>query len=204
MVLLVAAIFLKIARMAEPALDAELMRSAQRGDRSAFEQLVRSYWRGVYSYARRVLADEDLAQEVAQDTFVRGWRYRASWRDSAGTVRAWLFAVAANRIRDARRARREDPRRIETSDDFAADGEAGLEAFARGAIRREVALALDALDPDQREVLALKYLSDLSYEEVAAALGLTVSAAKMRALRARDELARRLRRLVRDSESGDA
>jgi RNA polymerase sigma factor (sigma-70 family) len=187
--------------MADQALDAELMASAQRGDREALETLVRSYYRAVYSYARRVLRDEELASEVTQDTFTRVFRYRASWKPDSGSVRSWIFAVAANRIRDARKARREEPAPIEG--EVAAAGETGLALFARGALREEVARALDELDPTEREVLALKYLSDLSYEEVAKALGVSVSAAKMRALRARDALAARVKRLVADSEDGE-
>jgi RNA polymerase sigma-70 factor (ECF subfamily) len=179
----------------------DLMARAQRGDRSAFDELVRAHHRAVFSYARRVLGDDDRAGEVAQDTFVRAWRYRDSCDPASGTVRAWLFAIAANRVRDARKARGEQP----AGDDLpevAAGGEAGLDAFARGAMRDEVSRAVDALPPDQREVVALKYLSDLSYEDVARILGVSVSAAKMRALRARDALARALARLMA-SDSGD-
>jgi RNA polymerase sigma-70 factor (ECF subfamily) len=175
---------------------------AQRGERGAFDELVGRYHRAVYSYARRVLGDDDLAQEATQETFVRAFKYRMSFDAASGTVRGWLFAVAANRIRDSRKARRERPSPIEEPEGLVATGEEGLEAFARGALREAVARAVSELAPELREVVALKYLSDLSYDEVAKALGLTVSAAKMRALRARDLLARRLAKLVQ--ESGEA
>ncbi|MBI3725996.1 sigma-70 family RNA polymerase sigma factor [bacterium] len=183
--------------------DRELMSRAQRGERPAFDDIVGRYYRGVFSYARRVLGDDDRAAEATQETFVRAFRYRASYKPAAGSVRGWIFAVAANRIREARKERREGPEALDDQPEPEQRGEAGLEAFARGALREEVGRALEELAPEHREVIALKYLSELSYEDVARALGLSVSAAKMRALRARDLLAQKLARLVMDSESGD-
>src|SRR2546423_1630756 len=164
--------------------DRELMARAQAGDRRAFDELVRRYQRAVYSYTRRVLRDEPLAAEACQDAFVRAYKYRSSYKAEAGPVRGWLFAVAANSIRDARRQRREGPAPLEDAAQVAASEEDGLAVFARGAVRDAVASALEALPEDMREVVAMKYVSDLSYEEVARALGISVSAAKMRALRA--------------------
>ena len=171
----------------------ELLERAARGDRAAFDALTRDFFAPVFGYARRALGDEDLAVDVTQDTFVRAWRSRTSFDGRRGSARAWLFAIAANRVRDARRARGEAPAPLEEPGELPAGDPAGLDAFARGALRAEVTAAVEALPPEQREVVALKYLADLSYEEVAQALGLSVGAAKMRALRARDALARALR-----------
>jgi RNA polymerase sigma factor (sigma-70 family) len=178
----------------------EQLARAQRGDRAAFDELVRALHGRVFGYARRALGDEEKAVEVAQETFVRAWRYRASFDPQAGSARAWLFAIAANRVREAARARGVTAVPLDDEVDLpAGDGDA-LAALARGALRDEVARAVDALPPEQREVVSLKYLADLSYEEVARALGCSVGAAKMRALRARDALARALRALVSSGE----
>lgn len=177
------------------------MARAQRGDRDAFDDLVRAHHALVFAYARRVLGDEDAAVDVTQDTFVRAWRYRASC--DPPRVRAWLLGIAANRARDALRARGARPAALDDPGALPAAGEAGLALLARGALRDEVARAVEALPVDQREVVALRYLADLSYEEVAEALGLSVGAARMRALRGRDALARALARLVESSEAGE-
>lgn len=181
----------------------DLMVRAQRGDRDAFDEVVRVHHRLVYAYARRVLGGggEDEAMEVTQDVFVRAWRYRSSC--DPPRLRAWLLGIAANRARDALRARGHAPAALEDPGALPAGGDDGLAALARGALRDEVARAVDALPADQREVIALKYLSDLSYEDVAEALGLSVGAARMRALRARDALARALARLVQSGDSGE-
>jgi RNA polymerase sigma-70 factor (ECF subfamily) len=176
------------------------MARAQRGDRAAFDEVVRVHHRLVYAYARRVTGTDDQAVEVTQDVFVRAWRYRASC--DPPRLRAWLLGIAANGARDALRERGVAPAALEDPGALPAGGEGGLAALARGALRDEVARAVDALPAEQREVIALKYLSDLSYEDVAEALGLSVGAARMRALRARDALARALARLVQ-SDSGE-
>ena len=197
---LVCAGLLGFAAMAPSDEAARLMIRAQHGERAAFDDLVRAFYRGVYSYARRALEDEDTALEVTQETFARAYRYRASYGKSSGSVRGWLFAIAANRIRDAWKTLGRRPAQISDMGKIADAGETGLEVFARGAVREEVQRALSELPREQREVLALKYLSDLSYAEVGQALGVSVSAAKMRALRARDVLARRLAELAEETQ----
>lgn len=183
--------------MAEPAPAGrdDLGLRALSGDRGAFDELVRCLHRPVYGYALRVLGDEPRALEVAQDTFVRAWRYRASFDPQAGGLRAWLFAIAANRIRDALAAAPRPLQPLHEVPEAAepqAPASAGLEAYARDAVREQVAAALESLEPEQREVIALKYLSGLSYPQIAAALGISPGAARMRALRGRDVLSRRL------------
>lgn len=170
------------------------MARAQRGDRAAFDEVVRVHHRLVFGYARRVLGDDEAACEATQDVFVRAWRYRASC--DPARVRSWLLGIAANRCRDALRARGHEPAALDDPAALPGRDDGGLSGLARRWVRDEVARAIDALPPEHREVVALRYLSELSYEEVAAHLGLSVGAARMRALRAREALARALARLV--------
>ncbi len=178
----------------------QLLARARAGDRAAFDALVRSLHGRVFAYALRALGDEAAAVDVAQETFVRAWRYRASFDPGAGSARAWLFAIAANRVREAGRARGRAALDLEAAEGVPAGDPDALEALARGALRAEVARAVAALPQEQREVVSLKYLAELSFPEVARALGCSVGAAKMRALRARDALARALRALVSSGE----
>ncbi len=174
------------------------MARAQRGDRAAFDELVRGHLRVVFGYARRLLGDDEAAAEVTQDVFVRAWRYRASC--DARRVRAWLLGIAANRARDALRARGAAPAPLDDPAAVVGDDDGGLASFSRRWVRDEVVRAVEALPPEHREVVALRYLGELSYEEVAAHLGLSVGAARMRALRAREALARALARLADSGE----
>ena len=174
------------------------MARSREGERAAFDVLVKRHFDAVATYASKVLRDEDRALEVTQETFVRAFRYRESYREDAGSVRGWIFSIAANRIRDAARRRRDAPESLELAAEPVAASEDALLSFARGAVRETVLAALDDLPAEYKEVVLLKYIQDLTYEEVARTLGLTVGAARMRALRARDLLARRLAGLVEE------
>lgn len=178
--------------------DADLLGRAQGGDALAFEAIVRRHFDAIHAYARRALGGDDRAQETTQETFVRAYRYRASYDPAAGSVRAWLVGIAANRIRDARRAQRKGPAGLspERARELADSTEAAFEALAREDVRGEVRAALAALDDEERTILELRYMGELSYEDVASALGISVGAARLRAFRARDVLARKLARLV--------
>lgn len=183
---------------------AALIAEAQRGDRAAFDDLVRVFHRGVFGYARRVLRDEQRAVEVTQETFVRAWRYRGSFDPSRGSVRGWLFAIAANRLRDARIPRKTAAVSLDDVPEQTTGESSGLEAYARKVAHAELLTALDGLEPEQREVMTLRYLSNLSYPEVATALGISPGAARMRALRGREQLAQRLLESSRSSESSES
>lgn len=172
--------------------DAELMARAQAGDRPAFDELVRRHERAVFAYALRCLGDKGRAADATQDSFVRAYTYRSSFKSESGSVRGWLLGVAANRVRDLVKERRDAPRPLVEAAGVAATTEDGLAAFERAEVREGVARALADLEPEHREVIALRYAAGLSFEEVAKTLGITVGAAKMRAARARDVLARRL------------
>ncbi len=187
-------------RVLESQDDAELMARSKSGDREAFDVLVRRHFDAVATYAARILKDDDRGLEATQETFVRAFKYRESYREEAGSVRGWIFSIATNRIRDAAKRRKGEPESLEFAAEPVAASEDALATFARGALRETVLEALADLPPEYREVVVLKYLNDLSYEEVARALDLTVGAARMRALRARDLLARRLATLIESGE----
>ncbi len=178
--------------------DAELLRRTAAGDGRAFESVVREHFAVIHAYALRALGDADRAQETVQETFVRAFKYCASYEPESGSVRAWLMGIAANKVKDARRARRRQPASFDAAaaSTLEAAGEDALEALEREDRREEVRAALAELEPEHREVLELRYLGALSYEDVAAALGISVGAARLRAFRARDLLAGRLGRLV--------
>ncbi|HZV00012.1 MAG TPA: RNA polymerase sigma factor [Planctomycetota bacterium] len=180
--------------------DAALMEDACRGVAAAFEQLFERYYDRVYHYARTLLRDEDLAADVAQETFVRAHRYREKYEKKLGTVRAWLFSIAANRARTyAQRSRRPE---VPLDEAALASAESAPDPFAAN-LRREIIIdAIEQLPPELREVIALKYQNGLTFEEIASALGLNTSTAKMRALRARELLATRLSALARGARGG--
>ena len=161
--------------------DDTLMQQFCRGDEAAFDILHQRYASPVLAYLTRMLRDATLAEDLLQTTFISFVRSRG--RYEAGTnVRAWLYAIATNAARDAVRRHRARPERLTDTGvppDRAADDAAPRDAAAA----RAVETALAKLPPDQREAVVLHKLQELSFEEIAAVLGISVGAAKVRAHR---------------------
>jgi RNA polymerase sigma-70 factor (ECF subfamily) len=161
--------------------DRVLVDAARAGDVDAFEVLVRRHQGGVYRVAVRLLGSDADAQDATQETFVRAWRGLARFRGESA-VSTWLYRIVTNRCLNVIVARRPserlDPDLPSVGGDPAAIAEQ-RERFA--AVAREVA----SLPPEQRAALVLRDFEGLSYEEVAAALEVSVAAVKGRIHRAR-------------------
>lgn len=186
--------------------DEQLMRSFANGDEGAFRELFRRHGEATLAFLTASTSNRELAEDLLQDTFARVFRHRDDWRGARGgegdSFRAWLFAIARNLSRDAGRrttVRRRAADEIRdgalaaptaTTPDAAPD-----EAAHRGDAARRILAALEKLPEAQRDAFVLIRLQELSYEEVAAACGTTVAAAKMRVARATAALAEILKDL---------
>lgn len=179
--------------------DAALVRAAQAGDVDAFSEIVRRHERRLRIVLLRVLDDERDAEEATQDAFVQAWRNLDRYRGDAALF-TWLYRIGVNEALGRRRRKQ-----LVTTD--IADAEAATashvrrdaqpEASAEAAdVRDRVTSALDALPPDFREAVVLRDIAGLSNDEVAAALGLSVAAAKSRIHRGRMQLRGLLEPLV--------
>ncbi|HEX3327047.1 MAG TPA: sigma-70 family RNA polymerase sigma factor [Actinomycetota bacterium] len=165
-------------------------------DENTFRAVVESYGAAVLGIARRVLADPNLAEEVAQDTFVALWRRPGAFDPERGSLRAFLLVVARNKAVDL--VRREEARKRATESllqeaalpsDIAPDDERIEE-------REEIRRALAQLSSVQREAIVLAYFGGRTYREVARDLEIPEGTAKTRL---RDALVR-LRTLLSASE----
>jgi len=171
-----------------------LVRRALDGDARAFTALVDRHAPACLRFAARMLGNADDAEDAVQEAFVRA--HRALHRyESRETFRAWLFAILVNRCRTSAVRRGRRLRRF-VHDEPALDA-AFVESDASASeLRLELELALEALEPAQREAFLLKHVEQLSYEEMAAATGVGVSALKMRVKRACERLQRLLREVT--------
>jgi RNA polymerase sigma-70 factor (ECF subfamily) len=138
-----------------------------------------------------MLGNREDAEEAMQDAFLRAWRALGRCRDP-DRFDAWLFPILANRCRSrgARRRRYEstfvrDEHAVQTA---LQERPAELDGEEEPGWHRAVERALATLDPDQREAFLLKYVDELSYEEMARLTGVGISALKMRVKRAADRL----------------
>ena len=169
----------------DPDSDDGLMARFCEGDEAAFTVLYDRYAQQLEIFLRRFVRDKTLAEDLLQTTFMSFVKARGRYRPTAG-VRAWLFAIAANAGRDALRrrgVRREEPLGPGI-DDLGSDAPAQSDPGMSQAIE----VALRQLPPDQREAVLLHKMHDLSFPEVAVAMGTSVGVAKVRAHRGYQKL----------------
>ena len=190
---------------AEPA---GLVEACRLGDREAFRALYEAYKDDVYSIAWNFTGNEETARDVTQDVFLKLFSAIGGFRGES-TFRTWLFRLVANACRDAqRRSRRLVP--LEVVDEDAGAGPHGpVPATCLGAedpgspdaearereISRRVRSAVFSLAPKVRFAILLRYVEDLSYSEIAAALGCSPGTVASRLNRGHRMLAERLRAL---------
>jgi RNA polymerase sigma-70 factor (ECF subfamily) len=172
------------------ATEADLLASAQGGSLFAFDEIVRRYQRRVYSTALRIVRRHDLADDVTQEAFLRAHRALSSY-DRGRPFGPWICRIAANlAINHVRspEAREEalDEAALDRSPDPASDGPLG--AILEQEARRVLEEAVGRLPAEQRAVFVLRTFEDLSYNEIAEALDLSVGTVMSRLSRAREKL----------------
>jgi RNA polymerase sigma-70 factor, ECF subfamily len=167
----------------------ELALRAQRGDAGAYADLVRPHQEIAFRVAYVITRNAGDAEDATQDGLLKAWRALGRFR-AEEPLRPWLLQIVANEARNRRRSagRREH---LALRAAAAPPGEAAPspeEALLTGAERARLVAALEELPDQAREVLACRYLLDLSEEETAAALGVPAGTVKSRTARALDRL----------------
>ena len=177
--------------------DAMLVRRVLDGDTAAFTTLVDRHAAACTRFATRMLGNREDAEDATQETFLRAYRSLARYEERQA-FRTWLFQILINRCRTAA-VRRQRRHRMFLVDDDAVASASVTPAAEASDLRAELQRVVDALDPDQREAFLLKHVEQLSYDEMAAATGVGVSALKMRVKRACD----RMQWMLREGEASD-
>jgi len=167
-----------------------LVAAAQAGDRSAFDDLVRATYIDSYTLAYRLTGDEDDARDVVQEAYLRAYRGLKRFRGDA-QFSTWMYRITAN-CATTFLGKRTRNRHDELTDELVGDEPATTldpEASADAAATRDrLQQALRRLPPRLRAVVVLRDVYDLPHESIAAELGITESAAKVRLHRARRKL----------------
>jgi RNA polymerase sigma-70 factor, ECF subfamily len=183
----------------------EWVEQARRGDRDAYCRLVEAYQRPVYNLTYRMLGNPTDAEDAAQETFLRGYA-RLKQYDPKHKFSTWLFSIANHLCID--RLRRQRAVLVSIDDNPVLENLVGTDGRPEQSAlvteeQAEVQLLLAQLEPDYRTPLILRYWEDLSYEEIAVTLGLTVAAVKSRLFRARQQVARAYQERQRHLEGRD-
>lgn len=177
--------------------EARIVTQALAGSQSAFEQIVRRYQRPIIALIARMTGDWALAEDLAQETFVKAFRSLAAF-DTTRRLSSWLFRIAHNTAIDAMRRNRPAQAALDPG------APASLDAAPEPAIppepdpieRRELGNALEAalaeLRPAERAAIVMRYENGLSFDEIGTVLGVPEVTARSHVHRARKELARRL------------
>jgi RNA polymerase sigma-70 factor (ECF subfamily) len=188
--------------------DAGLVARSRQGDLDAFEQLVTRHQKRMLNIAYRLIGDYDEACEVVQDSFVSAHRNIKRFR-GVSKFTTWLTAIALNLSKNRLKQLKsrqgheayslDDP--VETNDgemtiDPPSKDPSVLDRLEKRDVQSRVQDCIKALDPDFREVLVLRDLQDLSYEEVGSLLKLNGGTVKSRLFRAREMVKDCLKRVM--------
>ncbi|HYO46650.1 MAG TPA: sigma-70 family RNA polymerase sigma factor [Gemmatimonadota bacterium] len=180
------------------AADEQLVREALEGSQRAYRELVRRFERPVYNLVARMVRDQTLAEDLAQDAFVKAFGRLASYQLAQGKFSNWLFKIAHNTAIDhLRRAELDtvplDAREPESADFHAIlsdpDAPTPLDHAVRSDLAGALAAAVERLRPEYREVIVLRHQEGMAYEEIAEIAGLPLGTVKTYIHRARKDLA---------------
>ena len=177
--------------------EAQIVRKVLQGDVNAFEDLVLEYEKNVYGITLRMTGNSEDAADMTQETFIKAFNSLQSFRgDSKFSV--WLYRIATNVCLDFLRSRNrkptvslsvEDDEGEESQLDIADESQSPELLLERGLTRDAVRRGLDALSPEYRQILLLREIQGLSYEEISQVLSLEVGTVKSRIFRARKDCA---------------
>jgi RNA polymerase sigma-70 factor (ECF subfamily) len=180
--------------------DTQIVERCLGGDDAAWEDLVKVHTRRVYAICYRFTGNDQEAQDLTQEVFMRVFRTLKSFRSGEGSFLVWLSRVARNLLIDHYRRTRLD-RVSESLDDqiCVLEEKTAMSARADGMLAgREASellqVALQKLSPELRETVILRDLEELEYREIAKILNVPEGTVKSRLNRGRAELARVLRR----------
>jgi RNA polymerase sigma-70 factor (ECF subfamily) len=159
-----------------------LVDQAQAGDMAAFEELYRRNVGRVYALCMRLAGDASLAEELAQDVFVRAWERLGTFRGESA-FSSWLHPLTVNLALSERRARRRRTARVMTTDDLAPFEKPGRTPGPEAGLDLEKALA--ALPPGARSVFVLHDVEGYRHQEIAEMTGVAEGTSKAQLHRAR-------------------
>lgn len=183
--------------------DIALMKRVKKGDTEAFRQIIETHQFHVIGTAAKMLGDDTDAEDIAQLVFIRVWNSAARYQPTAKFT-TWLFTITRNLVfNELCRRKRHPAMPIERKDDepeFQIADPGSLSPAATmldGELQAAIQQAIDALPETQRMAVVLRRYEDLSYEEIAAVLNLSVPAVKSILFRARTDLRERLQKYLR-------
>jgi RNA polymerase sigma-70 factor, ECF subfamily len=183
-----------------------LLAQSREGDTHAFAELVRRYEGKIFRLAQHITQNREDAEDVLQETFMKAYEHLDQFKGDSKFY-TWIVRIAVNQALMKLRRRKTDrsvslDEQSDTGEDtvvreIAAWGENPEEHFSREELGKVLDTAIQSLEPPYRSVFVLRDIEDMSTEETAEALGLSIPAVKSRLLRARLQLREKLTRFFK-------
>lgn len=163
-----------------------LIQKAQKGDKNAFGEIYKIYYKKIYRYCSFNTKENALAEDICQDTFVKAWKKIQDFKlDEGWSIQAFLFTIARNLIIDNSRKKEnfsiDDYENLETNENF-------IEDIDRKDNIERVKVALSKLDEIERQIIILRFFEDMDSKEVAQILNVKDGAIRVRTHRIMQKL----------------
>lgn len=176
--------------MTSPAPDAELVRRAKDGDRNAMSQIYERHSAAIYRYIYYRVGESELAEDIQADVFLRMIEGIHRYEDRGWPITAWLYRIAHDRTVDTMRRRSKRPQvPLEV---WEGSCEGPEDEVNSRLTNEEIRHTLEELTADQRQVILMRFMGEMSVQEVAESLGRTEGSVKALQHRGLQSLARRL------------
>ena len=197
--------------MGDKSLDQELVERVQKGEKAAFDILVRKYEHKLANVISRYIRDPSEVLDVSQEAFIKAYRALPNFRGESAFY-TWLYRIAINTAKNhlvaaGRRPPKDD---IDAQDAEQFEAGSGLKEYAtpeRLMLSNELADtiqdAIDELPEELRVAIVLRELEGLSYEEIASAMECPIGTVRSRIFRARDAIEKRIRPLLSEVNTGE-
>ena len=191
--------------------DEELMLRVQAGEKSCYDILVRRYKTRLYNYLLRLVSDADLAEELAQDAFVRAYVHADKYRTIA-RFSTWLYTIATNLVRNRYRQKKRRPPILSMFFSGGDDGEEMVQEIADESpdpeqlavgqdLERLMAEVTEQIPERYRVPFVLREVNQLSYDEIRAVTGLKLGTVRSRINRARNHFRRLIEPMLEDGSA---
>jgi RNA polymerase sigma-70 factor (ECF subfamily) len=190
--------------MGERKVDQALVERVQRGEKAAFDILVRKYQHKIANLISRYVRDHSEVQDVAQEAFIKAYRALPRFRGDSAFY-TWMYRIAINTAKNhlVARGRRLPATDIDAQEAEQYEGAVGLKEHAtpenmllRDEVETTIFSAIDQLPEDLRTAITLREIEGMSYDEIALAMDCPIGTVRSRIFRAREAIDEKLRPLV--------
>lgn len=168
----------------------DVIRRIGKGDKQAFAEIVMQYQQPIFSFLGRISLSQAQAEDIAQETFVRAWRHLDDYQPMKAAFSTWLFTIARNlAINELTSARSQNEFSTgEEQPDIASEAPEPMQVLCLKQQRHHLQVALCQLNIQDRSVIGLAYVDELSMVDMARIEGCSLEAVKTRLHRAKEKL----------------